>query len=178
MREIAVLRLNHRVARDERVSTHVALVARAFGAKFLAYTGEKDSSLEKSIENVVNNWGGSFFISFVRSGISFLKELKNKSYKIVHLTMYGIPLPEKIDEIKKYEKIVIVVGGEKVQREFYEIADFNISVTLQPHSEVSALAIILDRLFEGKELEREFDKNFDGKIKIIPQDKGKRIIKK
>jgi tRNA (cytidine56-2'-O)-methyltransferase len=32
MRRITVLRLSHRVGRDERVTTHVGLTARAFGA--------------------------------------------------------------------------------------------------------------------------------------------------
>ena len=48
---ISVLRLDHRLPRDERITTHVALVARAFGASEMIYTGQYDSGLEKSIIN-------------------------------------------------------------------------------------------------------------------------------
>ncbi|HDN90942.1 MAG TPA: tRNA (cytidine(56)-2'-O)-methyltransferase, partial [Candidatus Aenigmarchaeota archaeon] len=41
---IVVVRLSHRKKRDQRVSTHVALVARAFGAEGIFYSGEKDKS--------------------------------------------------------------------------------------------------------------------------------------
>jgi tRNA (cytidine56-2'-O)-methyltransferase len=47
-----------------------------------------------------------------------------------------------------------------------------VSVGNQPHSECSALAIFLDRYFEGKELERDFD---GAKIKIVPKERGKAI---
>jgi len=39
----------------------------------------------------------------------------------------------------------------------YERADFNVGVTNQPHSEVAGLAVFLDRLFEGTELDREWE---------------------
>ena len=35
--KISVLRLGHRLVRDDRVSTHVGLVARAFGASEIFY---------------------------------------------------------------------------------------------------------------------------------------------
>ena len=43
---IEVLRLGHRISRDKRISTHVALVARAFGASKIYYTGQKDKSMK------------------------------------------------------------------------------------------------------------------------------------
>ncbi len=43
---IIVLRLNHRIGRDPRISTHVALTSRAFLADKICYAGQKDSSLE------------------------------------------------------------------------------------------------------------------------------------
>ena len=36
--EIEVLRIGQRVVRDDRVTTHVALVARSFGAQTVSYT--------------------------------------------------------------------------------------------------------------------------------------------
>jgi len=102
-----------------------------------------------------------------------LREWKGK---IVHLTMYGIHIDEaipKIREVAKKEDILIVVGAEKVPREVYEIAHYNVAVGNQPHSEVAALAVFLDRLLEGKGLKKEFK---NAKVKIIPQEKGKKVI--
>ncbi len=70
-------------------------------------------------------------------------------------------------------KVLIVVGGEKVPFEVYESSDFNVAVTSQPHSEISALAVFLDRLQNGL----EFDKDFpDAKIAIKPCQQGKDIL--
>jgi tRNA (cytidine56-2'-O)-methyltransferase len=102
-----------------------------------------------------------------------IKRFKEAGFSIAHLTMYGIPLPEKLGEIAKCEKLLIVVGGGAVPGEVYHAADFNVAVTNQPHSEVAALAIILDRLNNGKELGREFDASYKGKLRIIPNERGK-----
>ena len=64
---------------------------------------------------------------------------------------------------------MIVIGAEKVPKELYDISDYNVSIGNQPHSEIAALAIFLDRLFEGKQLRQEFR----GKMKIVPSGKGK-----
>lgn len=176
--EIVVFRLGHRLPRDERITTHVCLVARAFGANSAIYSGQKDNSLEKSVQGVVGSWGGRFSIEHEDSPIERLGELKKAGYSIIHLTVYGMPIPEKEDAIRKVGKAVVVVGGEKVPAEVYRMADFNISVGSQPHSEVAALAICLDRIMGGKELERGFESNFRGNIYLEPAEKGKKIKKK
>ena len=48
----------------------------------------------------------------------------------------------------------------------------NIAVGNQPHSEIAALAIFLDRFFQGKELTQSFD---NAKMKIIPSSRGKSV---
>ena len=70
---------------------------------------------------------------------------------------------------------MVVVGGEKVPPEIYQSADWNVAVANQPHSEVAALAIFLDRYFQGKQLDKKFQK---AKIKIIPQERGKLLSRK
>ncbi len=175
--KISILRLGHRIPRDERITTHVALVARAFGAGEIIYSGQHDSSFEESVKKISENWGGKFEIRYAKNPLKAANDYKKNNFALVHLTMYGIPLPEKADEIKKNGKILVIVGAEQVPKEFYEIADFNISITNQPHSEVAALAIILDRIMEGKELELGFSEKFKGKITIEPSEKGKKISK-
>jgi tRNA (cytidine56-2'-O)-methyltransferase len=168
--EVWVLRLGHRIKRDERISTHCGLVARAFGADGIIYSGEKDNSLLDSIKKVVERFGGPFEVKYEKN---WRKVIKNWKGKIAHLTMYGLPVQEKIEEIKNCkEDLLIVIGGEKVPGEVYNLVNWNIAITNQPHSEVAALAIFLHELFEGK----EFEKEFKGKVKIMPQERGKKVI--
>ena len=167
---ITVLRIGHRPQRDKRITTHVALVARAFGADKIIIT-TKDEKIERSVRDIVERFGGNFEIL---SGIPLKRALKDFKSTIVHLTMYGLPVDDVIPKIPKDEDLMIIVGAEKVPREIYEIADFNVAVGNQPHSEVAALAIFLDRFFEGRELRREFE---NAKMKVIPQDRGKKVKK-
>ena len=167
---ICVLRLGHRIDRDKRLSTHCGLVARAFGAQKLVYTGEKDSGLEESINSVTKGWGGPFQIEHSESGRKLMKDWKGN---VVHLTIYGIPVEKKIRTLRKEKNLLIVVGGEKVPPEVYQECDFNISVTGQPHSEVAALAIFLHEYFAGKELSKRFRK---ANKKVVPQERGKKVI--
>jgi tRNA (cytidine56-2'-O)-methyltransferase len=170
--KIFVLRLGHRKFRDERISTHCGLVARALGANGIIYSGEKDDGIIESVKNVVKKWGGKFEVYYEEN---WRKILKNWNGKIIHLTMYGIPIQNKIDEIRKCnEDLLIVIGSEKVPFEVYKLADWNIAITNQPHSEVAALAIFLDKFFMGKELNINFE---NPEVKIIPQEKGKKLIK-
>ena len=176
--ETYVLRLGHRPERDKRISTHVALVARAFGCRGLYLVGAKDEGLRRSIEKVLDLWGGkSYFIyQEIDDYRRFIRDWKIQSSScIVHLTMYGLPINQVIEEIRsKCSRILVIVGAEKVPRDVYEYADYNVSIGLQPHSEVSSLAIFLDRLYSGRELSLVFS---DAKLRIIPSAKGKRVAK-
>jgi len=167
---ITVLRLGHRPSRDKRVTTHLLLAARAFGARGALYTGTRDPSVEDSIRRVREDWGGEFTVEFVESWRRALREWEGG---IVHLTMYGLPLHEVIPEIRSdpTEKL-LVVGGAKVPGEVFGVADWNVGVTPQPHSEVSALAVFLHELFQGRELEAEFP---GARLRIVPQERGKLV---
>jgi len=173
--EVHVLRLSHRAARDKRVTTHLGLVARAFGARRMLVTGAKDEHLANSIQRVVDSWGGPFEVEFVSSWMELLEDYKSKGFTIVHLTMYGLPVREHVGKIRESEKILIILGGEKVPSEVYQLADYNIAVTSQPHSEISALAVFLDRLFAGGELSKRFQ---NARQEIIPQTRSKQVLKK
>lgn len=174
--EVHVLRIGHRIIRDARLTTHVLLAARALGAKRSIYTGERDKGLEESIRRVVDTWGGTFDLIYKKSWRQAIEEWRREEKgEIIHLTVYGEPIQEAIPKIKaSSKKKLIIVGGAKVPGALYEITDYNVSVSSQPHSEVAALAIFLHELFEGKELEREFE---GAKMKIIPNKRGKTVIK-
>ncbi|MFA5107926.1 MAG: tRNA (cytidine(56)-2'-O)-methyltransferase [Candidatus Micrarchaeia archaeon] len=170
--EIDVLRFGHRKFRDNRASMHVALVARALGARKIIYCGDKDSGLEERVKKISDEWGEGFEIEYNEKWIDCVEAYKKSGGCFVHLTMYGEPVQEHIRQIQKSNKNCLVfVGSQKVPIEAYRLADFNIAVTNQPHSEIAALAVFLDRFFEGAELE----KKWKAKREIEPSKTGKKM---
>lgn len=167
-----VLRYGHRDIRDYRVTSHCCLVARAFGAEKIIIEGNKDETIEKTIHGINSNWGAKFGIEFAESWKKVLKEYKAKKFFVVHLTMYGLPLQKQIAKIRKKKNILLIIGSQKVEGDVYKQADLNIAVTAQPHSEIAALAVALDWIQKGKELEKKFK---EAKIIIVPQEKGKKV---
>jgi len=176
MQKIVVLRWGHRPQRDARLTTHVALTARALGASGFLLSDTVDEKIKETIEKVTRNWGGRFFFEMGTSWKSAVKGWKAKGGIVVHLTAYGenIETSDVLDRIRKSgENVLLMVGSQKVPKEFFsnDVSDFNVSIGNQPHSECAALAVFLDRFFEGKELAKKFKK---AKIKIIPQERGKK----
>lgn len=171
---VHVLRIGHRLVRDDRTTTHVCLVARAFGAEKI-YVFDCESDVVKSIEEVNSRWGGEFEVSIVDDWRRVIRDWKTGGGAVVHLTMYGVGLDDVISEVRGSERdILVVVGAEKVPREVYGASDFNVAVGNQPHSEVAALAVFLDRFFGGEELKRRY---MHAKYRIIPNRSGKRVEK-
>lgn len=172
--ETGVLRLGHRVIRDKRVTMHAFLVSRAFGATAFIIHGDKDSKLEDNARKVLKEWGGSIIIQHSEDWLKTVSEWRSRGSLIIHLTMYGIPVENIINDIRRARRILVIVGGQKIPREAYEASDYNVAVTNQPHSEIAALAIFLDRLFKGKEL---YKQHWNARLFIIPSPRGKVICK-
>ena len=169
---IEVVRIGQRLVRDDRVTTHVSLVSRAFGAEKIFMT-EVNPEIKNTLEKINRTWGGNFIVEFIDKWKSIVKKKKEDKFCIVHLTMYGENINDVQNKLRKEDNILVVVGAEKVPREIYELADFNVSVGNQPHSEISALAILLDRIQKGTQFEKTF---LDAKRKIIPTKKGKNVL--
>ncbi len=171
--KVYVLRLGHRPERDKRITTHVALVARAFGANGFILADICDKSIEETLNKVLDRWGGQLYFKCGVSGRKYVKEWKNSGGEVIHLTMYGINVDDVIGKIRSSPSPkLIVVGAEKVERFYYEESDYNVAIGNQPHSEVSALALFLDRLYRGRELYYNF---LDARIRIVPQERGKKV---
>ena len=170
-KSIRVLRIGHRFVRDDRTITHLCLVSRALGAEAI-YLQEVEKELLDSVDEVNKNWGGNFSVVEESSWKKTVFGAKREGRLVIHLTMYGTPLQDKLEELRRKDSFLIVVGGPKVPGDIYGLADLNLAVTNQPHSEVAALAVVLHDLQEGKELKREFG---NSKLKIVPQDRGKRV---
>lgn len=172
--EIVVLRYGHRAERDYRVTSHCCLVARAFGAKKIIIAGEADPEIRQSVDGVTAKWGGKFEVQFTDSWRETITWHKKKGFSCVHTTMYGLRLQDEIRHIRKRGKVLLILGSQKVERAVYEMADFNIAVTSQPHSEIAALAVFLHEYFQGKELGLEFR---GAKTKITPAARRKNVVK-
>ncbi len=172
---VYVLRLGHRPERDKRVTTHVALVARAFGANGLILEGVCDEGLEESIRGVVARWGGPFHYECGVPGKAYVRRWRREGGEVIHLTMYGVNVDDVIWRIRSSPRPkLIVVGAEKVERFYYEEADYNVAIGNQPHSEVAALAVFLDRLFRGGWTRIVYE---EAKLVVRPSLRGKRVEK-
>ncbi len=171
-----ILRLGHRIQRDQRITTHVGLTARALGAEGMLLDSD-DSGIEKSLDEVAERWGGSFYVRRIANWKNEIRKWKENGGKVVHLTMYGVNLPDVINDMAAQD-IMIVVGAEKVPPDIYELADWNIAVGNQPHSEVAALAIVLDRLAAYSGIDPLKLKLSGGEIEIVPKRRGKEVREK
>lgn len=165
---ITVLRIGHRPGRDKRVTTHVALVARAFGADKI-FVDSRDERIEKNIKSVSKRFGEGLEIE---TGADCKKKLREWDGFSVHLTMYGESLNKSMEVLPEDKDLLVVVGAEKVPSHVYQMVDYNVSVGNQPHSEIAALAVFLDRYTKGKWLH----KRFQGEMEIIPDKRGKKVL--
>jgi tRNA (cytidine56-2'-O)-methyltransferase len=168
---VSVLRLGHRPGRDDRMTTHVGLTARALGADRVVFAGEATDALE-TVRDVTDRFGGPFTAELTAQPRAVLGDFEGT---IVHLTMYGERVETVESDLRAAHRegpLLVVVGSEKVSFDVYERADWNVGVTNQPHSEVAALAVLLDRLHEGREFDREW---VGARRRVVPQERGKRV---
>lgn len=174
LNDITVLRLGHRIDRDKRITSHLGLTARAFGASSIVLAGDKDPSAFETWQSVTNRFGGNFKWRYEERPIHWLRKIsKNNEVIIVHLTMYGKNWRDSNKEIEHNKPLIVVVGGTKVPAEVFDISDYNISVGNQPHSEVAALAVYLENIIGPID---ENDHFTGGELTIIPS-KNQKIIK-
>jgi tRNA (cytidine56-2'-O)-methyltransferase len=135
---------------------------------------EVGNSIKETIEGVVKRWGGSsdFAIEIIEDWEKMVNNWKKQGGKVILLTMYGINIEDIIDQLRKENKVLVIIGAEKVPRKMYDLADYSIAIGNQPHSEIAALAIFLDRIFKGKQLKKDFR---GAKFKIVPMSRGKMV---
>lgn len=162
----SVLRLGHRPERDKRMTTHVALTARALGAKSV-YIENLDSKTKNTLKDVTDRFGGEFSVFSAGDKYGIIDDWEGD---VVHLTMYGEDVDGFFEE-NELKDPLIVVGSKKVPGKVYETSDYNVAVGNQPHSEVAALAIFMDR-FNG----RQISDIKGGDISVLPSKGGKRVV--
>ncbi|PSG97755.1 tRNA (cytidine(56)-2'-O)-methyltransferase [Thermoplasmatales archaeon SW_10_69_26] len=168
MGEVTVLRLGHRPAHDRRISTHLCLTARAFGADRIVFPSV-DSSLEATVDDIRERFGGGFSLEEDPEWRPLIREHEGPS---IHLTMYGQRHTDALAEIDAGDGMLVIVGAEKVPADVYDLATHNVAVGNQPHSEIAALSTTLLDVLGPDELYAE---RADAEIVIEPSDRGKDV---
>ena len=139
---VDILRVGHRPGRDPRLTTHLALTARALGAGIM-WIHPPARDLAERMTSLNERWGGQFRVVDAPDWRSVIRAHPGET---VHLTMYGQPLDRVLPRLRRASRLLLVVGGAKVPPDLYGLARWNVAVGAQPHSEVAAVAILLDRL--------------------------------
>ncbi len=172
-RSVTVLRLGHRTGRDPRISTHLGLTSRVYGAREFVLAGDEDSSLLQGLIDVSERFGGDMVARHEPRPLGFVRKFVKDGGVAVHMTMYGLPYQEACVDIRETDgPLLIVVGGAKVPREYFEECQFNVAIGNQPHSEVAALAGFLERLNDGVAPPEVFS---GGQIEVFPSESGKDV---
>ena len=150
----------------------LCMAARAFGASSVAFVSKKNPKLVRYFRSINKKWGGTFSVEFTNSWKDYLKTKKN--YKIVYLTRYGVPINKIEYSLKTYKNILVIVTTTEAAKNLYDIADFNVSITTQPHAATSAVAIFLHHFFEGRELSLHFE---NAEFKVVPEERRVHVEK-
>ncbi|MDP6907013.1 MAG: hypothetical protein QF440_06305 [Candidatus Thalassarchaeaceae archaeon] len=170
---VTVVRLGHRQQRDKRITSHLGLTARAMGASHFVLCGDNDPSVLATLNDVTNNFGGDFTSEHQSKPMGWLKRFSKGEGRIVHLTMYGESYDSVTSSIPIDEPIAVVVGGAKVPGDIYKLADYNISVGNQPHSEVAALALFMGEMMGGVAGQENFP---NARLEVQGHPSGKVVI--
>ena len=92
--KVVVLRWGHRPQRDVRLTTHVALTARALCASGFILSDVEDSSIEQTIKKISAQWGGNFQFEMGTSWKKVVRDWRASGGVVVHLTAYGEKYPK------------------------------------------------------------------------------------
>ena len=120
--KVFVLRWGHRPQRDARLTTHVALTARALCASGFILSDVEDSRIEQTVKKITARWGGNLQFEMGRPWKKVVQDWKDKGGVVVHLTAYGenIQKSDVLSRIKSFKKdVLVVVGSQNVPGEFY-----------------------------------------------------------
>ena len=135
------------------------------------YLNPPDPALTERLRAVARRWGGAFEIVPTEDWKKLVRSFEGD---VVHLTMYGLPLPDLAARLRRGRRLLVAVGGAKVPPELFRWARYNVSVGSQPHSEVAALAVTLVQLLglPGTRPTR------GARLHIVPRAHGKKVVER
>ena len=85
---IEVVRIGQRVVRDDRVTTHVALVSRSFGAEKI-YMTEVNPEIKETLDKINKTWGGNFEIEFIEKWKTIVKKSETRVCTVPYVECSG-----------------------------------------------------------------------------------------
>jgi len=132
------------------------------------YLHPRDDALAQRVVAVTRRWGGTFEVVPVDDWKSVVRSFPGA---VVHLTMYGLPFERTLPQLARHRELLLVVGGAKVPSELYRQSTYNVAVGHQPHSEVAAVAVMLERLLGVPKPVRPGG----APLRVVPTARGKRV---
>ena len=149
----------------------MGLAARAFGASSIIFTTPKNSRVVRYFKGLSARWGGNFNVEFTND---WRKELDvKKNYKVVYLTRFGVPIRSVESILRTYKNLVVVVSTTD-NKSAIRRADFNVSISTQPHTNISAISVFLHEFYSGRELALHFE---NARYKVVPAARGMRVAR-
>lgn len=142
----------------------ICLAARAFGAANVTFVGKKSPKIDRYFKALNRKWGGSFAVSFTNDWEGYLADKKN--YKTIYLTRYGTPISKVEYSLKTYKNILVIVTLSESIKSLYNMSDFNVSISTQPHCAAAAIAVFLHTFYQGRELAMHFE---NAQLKVVPE---------
>ena len=76
--KVSVMRLGHRVDRDKRMTSHLGLTARAFGADEVILSGDDDPTPIETWRSVTSRFGGHFSCRYEGKPMKWLRSFQNQ----------------------------------------------------------------------------------------------------
>lgn len=152
------------------VNLNMCLTARALGAAEIIFIGRKDQRLPRYMGAVNAKWGGSFKVKFMGRYAEAIKSASR--YAKVNLTRFGVPLKQKIYQLRTYKNILLIVSLKDEAGPIHRLSDFNISISSQPHSCTASIAVFLHEFYNGRELAMHFE---NARFKVIPKERGAEV---
>ncbi len=148
----------------------LCMISRAFGASnitFCPHKGGAEARLKRAMKQISKKWGGEFSVFFCDKWEKYIKGKKN--YLKIYLTRYGMPISKMRYRISTYKNILLIASFSESVKSAYDAADFNISISSQPHTCGSSIAIFLHDFYQGRELAMHFE---NSRYKVVPSEHG------
>ena len=138
----------------------------------MSFSSRKDPKLIRFVQLNNSKWGGGFTVEFESN---YRKALDpESSYKKVYLTRYGVPLQEVIGTLRTYRNLLLIVTDKEAFSPVYTRSDFSVSISNQPHSSTSAIAVFLHEFYSGRELAMHFE---NARYRVVPSEQGVHVEK-
>ncbi len=142
----------------------IGLASRAFGASSVIFTSRSKPKLVRYFRAISSKWGGKFDVRYEKDWERVISE--KRGYEKIYLTKSGAPIAKMMYRVRTYKNILLIATLSENLKKLDERVDYKVSVTTQPHSSVSAIAVFLHVFYSGRELAIRFN---NARYKVIQE---------